>query len=163
MVYLLRGLDSKNVDLFVAWAVKKGNIERPVADFVEVLHKSNITSPRLILYGLERFAAGLDPEKAITEAETDIDTRRICQAFIRGEWNPIRSELAKSTPEDGKVIRGALLGYLRAVLLSPKQTIERKKVGAAIEAISSISQYVDDTTMSALLPAILHREVKRFE
>jgi len=161
MVYLLHPLRGRDVEAFIQWAVTRAKITRPTDEFIEVIHRAGVTSPRLILMGLERFASGLDPDRCISSVETEVDTLRVCQALVRGEWGAIRSELEKATPDGARELRGAVLGYLRAVLLNPKETISKLEVGKAIEELGRV-QFVDDTAMHAMLAAVLHRVVKRF-
>lgn len=163
MVYLLQPLQGRDVEKFVASAVERAKIKRPIDEFIDNLHKAGITSPRQILMGLEKFAAGVDPDKCISVAETNVDTLRLCQNLVKGNFGPIRSELTKATPDDALTIRGALLGYLRSVLLNPKETaVDKKAVAETIEELGRISTYTDEVAMHAMLCAVLYKVVKRF-
>lgn len=161
LTYLLQPLKGGEVDRFIKWAAKRAKVVRPIDEYIDTVHEKGVSSPRLILMGLEKFASGIDPDKAIAASETDVDTLRICQALVKGIWTPIRSELEKSSPDDARTIRGAILGYLRVILLNPKETVNKKVVSEVIEEIGRV-QFVDEVAMSAMLTAILFRLVKRF-
>lgn len=161
LVYVLQPLRGREVENFIKWASKKAKVDRPLDLFTDVVHRAGVTSPRLILMGLERFASGLDPEKCINPSETDVDTLRVCQSLVKGEWSPIRSELAKATPDGARDLRAAVLGYLRAILLNPKPTAKKETVVQAIEELGRV-QYVDDNAMHAMVAAALYKLAKRF-
>lgn len=157
----LQPLRGKDVDKYIKWAAAKGNIERPLSDFIDTIHSMGVTSSGIMLMGLERFASGMDPEQAILSTDVDVDTLRICQALVKGNWPPIRSELAKCSPDEARAIRYAILGYLRSILLNAKETVNKKAVVETINDLGRV-QYVDDTAMSAILTATLYVAVKRF-
>ncbi len=152
--YNLSPLKGTDVGLFIKWAAKRGKIERPLSDFIEQIHRVGVTSCRLILMGLERYASGMDPEQSVLASEIDIDTLRICQNVVKGNWPPIRSELEKATADEARAIRSSLLGYLKAILLNPKSTANKKAAAALILDLNRIS-YSDNTAIAASLAAVL--------
>lgn len=152
--YNLAPLKGADIGAFIKWAAKRGEIERPVGDFIEQIHRVGVTSCRLILMGLERYASGMDPEQSVLAAEIDVDTLRVCQNVVKGNWSPIRSELEKATAEDARAIRSSLLGYLKAIILNPKSTANKKAAAALILDLNRIS-YSDDTAVAAALAAVL--------
>ena len=161
MVYHMRPLRGAEADAFIERAAMKAESSRDLGPFKDVVHLKGVTSPRQLLYALEHYLAGMDPDKALASVDSSVDTLRICQALIRGEWGPIRSELEKATVDDARTIRGACLGYLRSIMLARNSTVDKKAVIATVKELGSFG-YQDDQTFMTLLVAALYSCCKRF-
>lgn len=157
----MQPIRGKDINTFIKWAASKGTIERPINDFIDRVHEMGVTSSGIMLMALERYASGMDPEQSLLASDSDIDTLRLSQALVKGNWLPIRSELEKCSPDEAKLIRYALLGYLRSIVLNPKETVSKKAIIETIEELGRM-QYADDVAMSAMLAAVLYKAVKRF-
>lgn len=157
----MRPLRGKDIDELIKRSHARGGLTRDVAPFIDLVHLRGITSGRNILNGLEQYEAGLDPDTALCAAETELDTLRICQGLLRGDWGPVRSELDKAVASDGNKIKSAVVGYLRAILVNRKPTADLKKVSKAIMQFSGIG-YQDDQTVLAMVSAVLYDLCKVF-
>lgn len=154
MAYQMRPLRGKDLDLFVRWACKRGKISRDPGVFLDYLHLTGVTSARIVLNSLEKYASGLDPEEAVLSIDTQVDTMRICRHLVGGEWNPMKAELLKATDSDARQLRAAVLGYLKAVMLSKNPTVKLDAVANAVKLISSASGYEDSTLLCSLIAAL---------
>lgn len=154
--YHMTPLRGRLAEDFIKWAAKQGNVNRDLTLFIDYVHTKDVTSARNLLTALEKYGAGLDPDAAVAGAESNVDTKRICQQLLNGEWNFVRQELEKATPSDARLVRSAVLGYLRAVLLNKKSNIKPSIVAQAIKDIAGTS-YMDDATQHAVLAAVLYQ------
>jgi DNA polymerase III delta prime subunit len=161
MRYNMLQLRGKAVDKFVKFCATAVKCTREVGQFIDLVHMRGVTSPGIIQNAFELFNSGIDPDKALHAIDSEVDTLRICQALLRGEWGQIRSELEKATAADSRAIRSSVLGYLRGVLLSKNPTVDAKLLVAAIQDISQIG-YVDEASLPAVIAASLWRAARRF-
>lgn len=161
MIYYMQPLKGKEADRFVKDAAAAANIERDLSPFVDVIHLKGVTSPRIILYALEKYSSGLDPEECLSAVECQVDTHRICLNLVKGDWGPIRAELEKAVPDDARTIRGAVLGYLKSVILNRNPSVELSSVAYTLKAVGELG-YQDDGALLALLAGALWRCVKKF-
>jgi hypothetical protein len=141
---------------------KKAGLKRPLEEFIEYANQFGLTSPAFILQALEKYEAGIDPDRAVSGAETDVDTKRICKALVEGEWGPIRAELEKAGGDDGKLIQQAAIGYLRSVLLAKQSTVKPALAADAILDLTRMSWGMEYSTALAYVAAILHKWTKKF-
>lgn len=161
MAYQMRPLRGKDLDLFIKWACKRSKISRDPGALLDYLHLNGVTSARIILNSLEKYASGLDPEEAVLSIDTQLDTMRICRNLVAGEWNPMKSELLKATDSDARQLRGAVLGYLKAIMLSKNPNVNIASVAFAIKQVSSAAGY-DDTTLLCSVIAALWSACRKF-
>jgi hypothetical protein len=160
--FALRPLLDLDTEKYIHWAAKRGGITRNLDDLIEQVHKNQITSPGFIVQALENYAAGLDPDVAVTGAESNVNTKRLCTMLLQGEWKPVRAELELAQPSDARLIRGSILGFFRKVLVNPKP--RGAKLSLVAEAIQEVSRvgWSDDATMLASLSAVCYNLAKKF-
>jgi hypothetical protein len=134
---------------------------KPLDAFIEHIHTFNITSPGVILQSLENYIAGSSAKDSIATSDAlSVTTLRICQALLRGDWPTIRNELKKATTEDGRMIRGAVVGYLRTVMLGDKMKTAAA-CAATIEDLAAPGPMEEGMFLPWMM-AVLFRTCKRF-
>ena len=160
--YAMRPLYDQDAEDYIKWAAAKGHINRELDEFIEQVHKHQITSPGFIVQSLENYASGMDPDVAVQGAESNLDTKRLCRFILEGDWKPVRQEMERATPSDARLIRGAILGFMRKVLVNPKP--RGTKLSLVAECIQDLSRigWADDNTMLASLTAFAYQYTKRF-
>lgn len=162
MIHQMRSLKGRVAEEFIAWAyAKSGATDADISAFVETVHTYSVTSPRNILMALEKVIAGIDPDKAVASLYSDVDTKRICQALVKGNWGAIRSVLSEASPSDAKLIRASVIGYLRTILLDPNPRLPLKILSQLILDLASTTSY-DDSILLAQLSAKLWGASKLF-
>lgn len=154
--FRMNSLFHKEAETFLEWAAEEAGITRPLEEFFEFVHTNKVSSPRVLLNALERYAAGLDPDKALETAEGKVNTIAIYKGLIAGQWSHVRPELEKCPLEDAALLKASLLGLLRKELLNRTASIQRKSLVNAIEELSSIPLYLDDSSKYSLLCARLY-------
>jgi type II secretory pathway predicted ATPase ExeA len=159
----MRPLYDQEVEAYVQWAAAKAGVKRDLSEFIEYIHQNTITSPGFIVESLENYAAGLDPDVAVVGAECNINTKRLCNMILQGDWKPVRYELDRAQPSDAKLIRGAVLGYFRKVMVNakPYRGVKLTLVAQAIQDFARIG-WSDDNTMLAQLTAVCYQWTKKF-
>jgi DNA polymerase III subunit gamma/tau len=163
MIFNVPNLKHKVIDEFVKASAEKAEITRDLDDFLEYLHEHDISAPRNILMMLEKFGAGMDPDKAAAVAELDVNTMRICKGIAAGEWSRIRAELDRATPDDVRLVRAALLGYFRQQLMQRTPSMSRKLIVTAIEQLSDIPYSIEEVSQLALLSARVYSLTEKFK
>lgn len=159
MTYKTRLLRNRDVEEFIKFAAEKGSIKRDLSDFVDFVHKHDVSSPRVILMCLEKFASGLDPADALLIGE--VNTKQLCRNIMQGDWSGVKRELRQCEVDDGRLIRGAVMGYLKAILLNPKTPPKVSlKVAQSVKMLARITY--DEAYLFSDLVATLHLVTKRF-
>lgn len=163
--YAMQPLRDREVERFVEWALKKSNLtveENTLSQFVNHIHKNDITSARNILGGLEQLISGIDPDRTLG-SKSNIDIMSVCKGIINGEWDNIRPELRRATNDDCDFILASVLGYLRAMLLGKASGVRRKLIAHAIVKLTGVVTYsVSDAARFTTLCAVLYQLTEIF-
>lgn len=142
-------------------AAKVIGYKKALDPLIDQLNLAGISSPRAVLSSLENVASGMSPQAAVLAGDSEIDTLRICRAFVRGDWATIRKELKRGTPEDARLIRLSILGYLRSIMLSDSPSIPSSRLAGTIRELTTYPPY-EDPAMLAWVSAILYQECKKY-
>jgi DNA polymerase III subunit gamma/tau len=156
VTYQLKSLFHKDAEAFITWAAKEANITRDLPEFFEFVHKNQVSSARVLLNALEKYASGIDPDKALDSSESSVNALRIFKGLIAGEWNNIRPELEKASVEEVRLIKASLLGLLRSNLLSRTPTIQRRKLTLAIDSLVAIPNMIETSEQFTMLCSKLY-------
>ena len=149
----LQPLKHRLAEEFLEWAAKKAGIKRKLDDLIEYIHKAGVTSPSIMLDILERYATGVDPDKAAAATPQGVDTMRIAKGIMSGEWGHCRPEIDKASGDDVRLIRGSLLGFFKVELLKHTPGARRKLLVRAIEEMGNISYGLDEPSQLAIMTA----------
>lgn len=143
-------------------AAKSIKCTKPLEPLRDSLNEAGISSPRAILQAVEKYAGGATPQQSIFAGDVELDTLRICRAFVRGDWPLIRKELKNASPEDARMIRLSILGYLRTILLSDSPSIPPARIAGTLRELTSPSPF-EDPAMLAWVSALLYQECKKYK
>lgn len=161
-IYNVKPLGPIGTEKLIRKAAAFAGYQKPVDAFLEQVHVFGITSPGIILQSLEKYIAGTSAKEAIaTSDDLAVVSLRICQALVRGEWDRIKPELKKATAEDGRMIRGAVVGYLKAILLGNAVGKTAAACAATIEDLTTTSP-VEEGLFPPWLAAVIYKASKRF-
>jgi len=161
MVYTMQALRPTDVEKFLTYAADKISLKREIGLLIEQANQQGLSSPGLLLNALEKYAAGEDPESAIRGTDCAIDTLRVCQSMLRGDWPAVRREIQNSSAEDAKALRAAALGYLRSILLNPKPSAKLVDVARCIDELAN-AWAPDDFVLHVKVVSALYRACGRF-
>lgn len=152
-IYAMQPIKHKVAEDFIKWAAEKANIKRDLYDLVEYVHKEGVTSPSIILDILEKYNAGLDPDRAAATSPTAVNTMRIAKGILAGEWGQVRPELDKAVDNDVRLIRAAILGLFKYELMQRTPGASIKLLVKSIETLGDISYGIDAQAQLAILSA----------
>lgn len=161
--YTVPGLDEKSVRVLVKRGLRKIESELDPDSLSDQLLEQGISSPRLILASVEKYAAGAKPEEAaLVEVSTELDTHAICRSVVGGVWDKVARQLMEAKPEDADAIRRRVAAYMREILLGETEYTNRTSIVA--DAIKELgSSYAYETSMKlSVLTATLYKLSKMF-
>ena len=129
MAYAMVPLSFRGREILLARAAKFIGMERSLEDLVDAADECNLTSPRMLLNALEKYASGLAAHSAVSDAsEANIDTYAMNLAITGGKWSDLCTILTVATPDDARYIRASAAGWLRGVLKRETNAVRRKFV-----------------------------------
>lgn len=135
--------------------------KRRLIEFISLLHEQKVRSPRHILVGLEKFLATGKAELALTQEDATVSTIRISRAALRGDWETVRQELEGATSGDARLIRAAVSGYLRAVVVNHEIGRYSSRIVESIGWLTE-TQFADDGIQLPVVTAALYRICQEF-
>jgi len=155
--YRLAGLNVDAVPVLVKKALKKVESKLDTEEIIDALLENGIFSPRLILMALEKFLAGASVEVAVqVEMESPVNTLKLCRALMQGDWLKLHKHLKGLSNEDCNRLVYVICGYLKPILLQPRQTSSATLAATAIKELVSVG-YLDETLRSAAIIATLYQ------
>lgn len=130
-------LTSEVIPILVDKACEEAGYDGDKDELVDVLVANDITSPGLILQAAERYFSGIPPIQSVLISESSkFDSMAICRAVASGKWI-VCAELFKNvTKSDVTMLRGCVLGYLKAILLKSTGA-KGLKLAKAIQSIAA--------------------------
>jgi hypothetical protein len=141
-------------------ALKRLKCARPVAPLVEALGKAGVNAPAMALMAAEKYAAGVAHDAAVFSSEGGVDSLAVCRSLLRGEWPNVRRHLKDISADDARMLRLAILGYLKSVLLGEQGALS-VKAAKAIQQLAALPP-IEDPAFIAWLAALLRLECSRF-
>jgi len=161
MVYPLSPLTSKGVEKLLEVSCQKLKVKEDTSDLLEELIRQKVTSPRHILNSLEKFLAGTSAEESVLGGEATVNTLRVCQAVVKGDFEGVKQEMSTADLNDSRVVRMALASYLKSIMLG---TIGEKSRNACdgIEMLAQASR-TEEGLQSAYTIAVLYRICRKFQ
>jgi DNA polymerase III subunit gamma/tau len=127
------GIDQASITKLLTTAKKKAGFKGEVKELETALLENDITTPGLILQAAEKYFSGSSVSESIfATTEGAIDTKKLCQVLIKGDWKSASPILKTMTKEDIVMVRNCVLGYFKAVLFntgSVKQAQAMKIIG----------------------------------
>lgn len=162
ITYTIPELDDEGVKRLVVKAIEFTGSSMKSKPLYQALSEANVGSPGFIVMAVEKYLAGESPKRAARVGmETSLDTLSICRSVLRGDWNTVRQIMRKSTPDDGRIVRIAVSGYLKAVLLGSEAGSKADTLAKGLHELSSISVFEESLQNSATV-AILYKLCQRF-
>jgi hypothetical protein len=112
---------------------------------------------------VEKYSAGLDPEEAVqVEAVTEIDTKALTRAVVKGEWGDVARYLQQAPADNVVGVRNGVIAYLKVILLEESEiTVRTKAVADALTVMCEL-QNASDLIQGAALSAQLYKVTSIF-
>jgi len=163
MTYAMEPLTSKGVDKLIGVALKGDKIadSEVIEDLKNQIAAHKVNSPRIILFALEKVLVGVSPEQAVMGGESAIDTLRICQSVVKGDWETIKGSMTSADVNDARLVRMALAQYLKTVMLNSDGQ-RGSQASDGIEMLAEVSRTEEGMQLPYTV-AILHKVTKRFQ
>lgn len=151
-VYSLKTLNREQTVVLVRRILKKLDSELNVDDLADALVDNGISSSRLITNACDKYVAGLSAEEAAeVEGAVTVDSKELIRSVVKGLWPDVSHILQKTSAGDIRLLRAAIIGYLRTVLLESSTIDQRSKaVAKAITKLTYINQAEDSNQLAAL-------------
>jgi hypothetical protein len=160
--YSLRPLSITAAEKLVGQALKLTGSSQAPGPLVEELLNNQVLSPAAVLMAVEKYASGLSPQDSIQSDLGSVNSLRVCKAVSSGDWLALRKELKTSSPEDTRLLRSAVAGWLRGWLLKESDPKKQRLLVEGIEELMG-SAPLDDAALSLWLTAKLYRVCRRFK
>jgi replication-associated recombination protein RarA len=157
--YQLKGLKPETLIKFVTATALNAGITRDIKPFLEALEIMSINSPGVVLKALEKYAVGASVKESVASTESTLDTYRLCKAVTSGNWTIVRNILKDATPDEVRLIRGTVMGWLRGGLIKFDNP-ESAKNASGIMELSQIP--FDEAVILSWLVAVLHKITMKF-
>ena len=134
---------------------------RALEPLFEQIHLAQIGSPALLLMALEKWSSGSTAEAAVIGVDSlGADSYRICNAVTRGDWAELRDALMKTAPEQARVVKASVAGWLRGCMAKGNGG-DLDRASASLLELMSPSP-IDDKNLMFWLWPVLHRITKRY-
>lgn len=114
--YQVKGLGPNGIELLLKRGAAKINCTKPLPPLAAQLQEQQVSSPALVLMALEKYASGFSAEESVVSGEVNAETLAICQAVIKGRYQPLKALLQGVTAEQSRLVRASVCGYLRSCL-----------------------------------------------
>jgi replication-associated recombination protein RarA len=147
LTYRMCPLDEEAVNTLVDRAAKHAGITKPLVKLKKSLDTMAITSGRAIVNAVEQFGGGAS-SKTVTKGTGDpeIDGLAVCRNVIAGDWGGVVASMKGAGAEDARMVRMAVLGYLKSVLLQNPHS----RVAGAIEELAVLLPYEDPAALALI-------------
>lgn len=150
----LKLLGSKDIEKLVKRALKVVNSNLESDPITEALLTAKVQNPGLILNGVEEYLAGKNPADAVANLFSEYNTKAICRALMKGDWDIIREQTKKAEPDELRGIRAGVAGYLRSVLEEQVPGPRAAEAAAAIGRLALVDSMTDATQGPATVAAL---------
>ena len=155
LTYAIPDLSMKGVSRLVEKTLQHTQSKKEAEPLVEALLEAGVCSPGFVVMAVEKYLDGEEPEKAAQVGlDAAVDTLRICRALVKGDWETVRQGMFAATPEDARAIRGAVGGYLKAILLDSQAGSRAKVVADGIKDLAGLTAIEDGLQLSGTVAAL---------
>jgi DNA polymerase III gamma/tau subunit len=150
--YPLKPLNREDTGELVKYLLLKNASELSVDDLADALVDNKVDSCRLIANAVDDYISGCSADEAAqVEGTTEVDSKALCRATVKGLWTDVSDILQKTSEGDLRFLRSAVINYLRSVLLeSPEINDRTSAVAEAIKRLSYVTTAEDSIQLAAL-------------
>src|ERR1035437_2796787 len=151
------------VERSIAFALRDTlDADKPAEPLAEALLEAGVCSPGFVVMAVEKYLAGEEPEKAAQIGQDSaLDTLNICRAVVKGDWDTVRHAMFAASPEDAIVVRAAMGGYLKAMLLVSSSGSRARVIADGIRELALLSTREDGLQLSGTV-ATLYQLCRHF-
>lgn len=150
----LKYLKVDGVERLVQRGLNHSKSTLPAKPLVNQLCSVKVLSPGLILNAVDKYTAGMDAKDSVRHLVIGFDSKAICIAMEKGDWDGVRKQVSHATPDDLRGIRAATTGYLRKVLQNMIPSPRARDVAAAITSLARVDSFTDATQGPATVAAL---------
>lgn len=158
--YKLKELGISEVEAFLTKQSKQVGITRPLADLFEQCHVMQVGSPRKLLQALEKYAAGSSAVEAVTAIDSKFPAFDLCRLVVKGDLNGVVKLFSEAKPEEARMIRAVLAGYIRGVLVKEASPIRMERAATSLFELSTPPY--EDALMIQWLFGLVFKICKRY-
>lgn len=157
---VMSGLTKDQIVEFIKSTLKKVDIAKTdIEDFANALIQNEVTSPGLILRGIEKWITGVPAMSAAQVHDlSNVDVFGIAKAVAGGKWNEAQGLIKDAPISCAKDVRRAVAGLFRKILIrEPLGSPRAERSAWAIEqmtALSNQNQFEDGPLWSSTVAAL---------
>ena len=140
-VYELKKVSTKGTDVLVERGLKFLKSDKSPKPLSELLYEKKIQSPRLIYNAVDKYASGADAKEAVKNLVLEYDTKAICKAIDKGDWEGVKKEIKNLSLDELTGVRAGVAGYLAGILENSYSTAKAKEAATAIKLVAEIDKY----------------------
>lgn len=160
--YSIPDLGMKGVSALVQRAIDYAGAKKPAEPLAEALLEAGVCSPGFVVMAVEKYLDGEEPERAAQVGlDSTLDTLRICRAVVKGDWETVRGVMFAANPEDARAVRGAVGGYLKAILVDSEAGHRARIVADGIRELASLTSLEDGLQLAGTV-AVLYKLCSHF-
>jgi DNA polymerase III delta prime subunit len=149
--YGLRHLNSTEIPQFVEKLLHKAKSDLDPLILADLLEEHRVRGHRAVVQAVTKYLSGATPEAAAAAAGLEgLDTGRACRYVVKGDWQRLRDVLQELEPEQARLLRGAVVNYLKAMLFSDESGDRRKKISKAIARLTQIVSMDNSVAVAAV-------------
>lgn len=150
--YPLKALDREETGTLVKRILIKNKSELNIDDLADALVDNKVDSGRLIVNAVDEYISGSSAEDAAqVEGATEVDSKALIRATIKGAWPDVSTILRKTSEGDVRLLRSAVINYLCPVLLESSEINDRSSaVAEAIKKLTYVTTADDSVQLAAL-------------
>lgn len=137
------GIDDASTEKLVARAVKYLRIGDDFGPLLDELAAKNIHSPRMILNAVELWSENATPQEAVGGSSESIHLDWIVPCLTSGDWDKLRIQLAKITPEAAREMRVAASAYLTATLVSQSIGQRASVLASCVDKLMEVDRLLE--------------------
>jgi DNA polymerase-3 subunit gamma/tau len=141
----LRPLQTKDILELVTRALKAVKSDKKPQLLADALCEEEVQYPRLILNAVERYVGGMKSTEAAKDLVSSVDSKAICIAVARGDWNVVRKQVKDLAPDELRGVRAQVAGYLRKALQEMIPTPRATEMAKAISIVAKVDSFTDAT------------------
>jgi Holliday junction resolvasome RuvABC ATP-dependent DNA helicase subunit len=155
MQYDLKPFTAKELDQLAARATDRLGID-VIEGFGELAVRSGVTSPRVALMAIEKYAGGIPLKQALTRPEHAPEYADVARKVLSGNWTGVQEALSQIKTADIGGLRSVLAAFFRSALLKGAPGPRNAAIASALIELGNAAPH-EQGVAYAVLTAVLYR------
>lgn len=150
--YPLKPFNREDIWKYVRRILRKNKSNLSIDELTDALVDHGVDSGRLVAHAVDEYMGGASADDAAqVEGTTEVDSKSLTRAVVKGDWRDVSSILRKTQEGDIRLLRASVVNYLRTVLLESVELNDRSKaIAHSIKNLVYVTQAEDSVMLAAL-------------